>query len=243
LRKSDFKQDSFYEMAASAEEVTQPAIYKKSPLKSSDNESIVEKSTSIGGLVADQDPFAEENQLDPNFEGSGELTLDDILNQTIEDLSAVGQPLSLSDHEEDESVTPVGTPLRSNLEPTPTPITSAPNNVDSVGKNTGQNQTPIKADQLVELLQTQTLDETNGFTPKVKAHQEFDPLIPKDWMMSFDSPSVPRSDSVPTYPTVPSLLDALEPVASPRSVVKFNQRDLDNVKQELEEKVILIDLA
>jgi hypothetical protein len=69
LRKSDFKQEPFYEMAASAEEVGQPIIYKKSPLKPTDNELIVEKSKPIGGMVADEDPFAEENQLDNNFEG------------------------------------------------------------------------------------------------------------------------------------------------------------------------------
>jgi hypothetical protein len=170
-----------------------------------------------------------------------DLPLDDLLNQTIEDLSAVGQPLTLSDHEEDESVTPVATPLRSN--PEQSQRASPSNPIESKPHHKEQHQTPIKADNLVELLQTQTLEETKGFTPKVKAHQEFDPLIPKDWMMSFDSPSVPRSDSVPSFPTVPSLLDTLEPVASPRSVVKFNQRDLDNLKQELEEKVFDFDAA
>ena len=162
------------------------------------------------------------------------------MNQTMEDLTAVGQPV-FSDHEEEESITPVQTPLRNSkvLERDCTPTHNSPTTIrEPVANDKESALTPLKEEKLVEMLQNQTL-EAKGFTPITKVHQEFDPLIPKDWMMSFDSPSVPRSDSIPSFPVVPSLLDSIDPVASPRSIVKYNQRDLDGLRNELQEKVFI----
>ena len=71
-----------------------------------------------------------------------------------------------------------------------------------------------------------------GFTPNTK--EQFDPLTSKDWMMSFDSPRSNNQNSRLTMgPYVPSLLDTLEPIASPRSIVKYTQRDMDIVKDAM----------
>ncbi|KAJ3364335.1 Transforming acidic coiled-coil-containing protein 2 [Kappamyces sp. JEL0680] len=74
---------------------------------------------------------------------------------------------------------------------------------------------------------------------------EFDPLIPKDWMMSFDSPApLSKSDSFASLRTASqsaadapssaappgmasSLLDSFEPLSTPKSALKYSQRDID----------------
>jgi hypothetical protein len=84
---------------------------------------------------------------------------------------------------------------------------------------------------------------------------EFDPLVPKDWMMSFDSPApLSKSESMASLkpngllgtPTVSSsrstihastngasLIDAFEPMSTPKSSLKYSQRDLDMMKNDL----------
>jgi hypothetical protein len=85
---------------------------------------------------------------------------------------------------------------------------------------------------------------------------EFDPLIPKDWMMSFDSPA-PLLKSESTYSlnqktkgsisidSTPagkmqeshgSLLDNFDP-ATPQSTIIYSQKDMDLLKHQLQEKV------
>lgn len=52
-------------------------------------------------------------------------------------------------------------------------------------------------------------------------------IIPKDWMMSFDSPH--KVKSKPTLETKTySLIDADEPLLSPKSILKYTERDLEN---------------
>ena len=109
---------------------------------------------------------------------------------------------------------------------------------DSIGSNSSLASDatptrPIKTIQESPLLNFVDDEKVNGFTPNTK--EQFDPLTSKDWMMSFDSPKSKAQKnyrmSMGTH--VPSLLDSLEPIASPRSIVKYTQRDIDIVKDAM----------
>lgn len=83
--------------------------------------------------------------------------------------------------------------------------------------------------------------------------REFDPLVPKDWMMSFndngnnmmsfDSPvNQQRNNSnTPSVKTnnnqSTSLLDSLDPLSTPKSLVRFSERDVEEMKKQWSVKV------
>jgi chromosome segregation ATPase len=58
---------------------------------------------------------------------------------------------------------------------------------------------------------------------------EFDPLSVDDWNLQFDKKELSKTP-------VKSLIDYQLPLASPNSVVKYTQKDLDNLKKDLEAK-------
>ena len=117
-------------------------------------------------------------------------------------------------------------------------LPDALSDTDSVASSIASDATPtrpIKASTIIKESPSLNFMDDNersirGFTPNTK--EQFDPLTSKDWMMSFDSP---RSKDTKNYRMsmgthVPSLLDSLEPIASPRSIVKYTQRDIDTVR-------------
>ena len=70
---------------------------------------------------------------------------------------------------------------------------------------------------------------------------EFDPIAKDDWMLHFESPI--KSNNIVNKPSetpIKSLIDDLIPIATPNSIVKYTQKDLDNLKLELETRVRLI---
>lgn len=88
------------------------------------------------------------------------------------------------------------------------------------------------------------LDLTSSHDTLTDLVTEFDPLGKEDWMLQFESPSkfttqesedVPKTSSLRNTP-VKSLIDLQLPIASPNSIVKYTQNDLENLKLQLESK-------
>lgn len=79
---------------------------------------------------------------------------------------------------------------------------------------------------------------------KRKDVSEFDPLDSQDWMLRFDTPKKEsRSDEEVALvdkrkqTPVRSLIDDFGPLATPNSMVKYTQRDVDRLKAEWQAKV------
>lgn len=120
-----------------------------------------------------------------------------------------------------------------------------------------QNQSsPSRLRNVSNSLITKPMDTPSKFNPsqgelnanedkatfQTRNMNEFDPLIPKDWMMSFDSPNAQRAihksprplRSISQTPNRQSLLDSIEPMASPRSILKYNEHQLEIVRKEMQ---------
>jgi chromosome segregation ATPase len=75
---------------------------------------------------------------------------------------------------------------------------------------------------------------------------EFDPLIPQDWMMKFDTPKVDRQSlpvaaqtpSVRMEPRAPaSLIDSFPgDFATPKSTAKYSERDVMQMREEIQKR-------
>jgi hypothetical protein len=111
--------------------------------------------------------------------------------------------------------------------------------------NTLNSVTPRRENTLHRVIESmdgndlQNLSGVGKCSPVAKAAEPFpnepiyqnnraipDLIIPKDWMMSFDSPH--KVKSKPTIePKIFSLIDTDEPMLSPKSILKYNERDLE----------------
>jgi hypothetical protein len=80
---------------------------------------------------------------------------------------------------------------------------------------------------------------------KRKDVSEFDPLDSQDWMLRFDTPKkesrseeeAALMDMNKKQTPVRSLIDDFGPLATPNSMVRFTQRDVDRLKAEWQAKV------
>ena len=167
------------------------------------------------------------------------------------------------------------------LEPNQTDSSNSTADADS--HSTPSKQTPVDLFTSLDLnemmpsrpliqISTPKVSSSTSTTTTAPAHtqaqlSEFDPLIPKDWMMSFDSPApLQKSESISSLPAakisaaphsktstpmavakkiagvggeVVSLLDNFDP-ATPKSTLIYSQKDMDALKQSLQEKVHFI---
>jgi hypothetical protein len=80
-------------------------------------------------------------------------------------------------------------------------------------------------------------------TPSGKVLAEFDPLIPQDWMIKFDSPAQrpPSTPAQNAHAQPMSLLDSLNnDFATPSSIVKFTERDIQAARRQIQDRVWMI---
>lgn len=188
----------------------------------------------------------------------------------IENLLDDEEPLPLADMDTELDLMMESEPLA------PNQTNSSHSTADSDLQSTPSKNTPVdlfSSLDLNEMMPSRPLIQIS--TPKVSSStttapthtqaqlSEFDPLIPKDWMMSFDSPApLHKSDSISSLPAkttaaphsktstpsaavkkmagvggdVVSLLDNFDP-ATPKSTLLYSQKDMDALKQSLQEKV------
>jgi hypothetical protein len=237
-QKQDLKQ-GYYDMASSAEPLdVEPVMNRKSPIRrtSTPTRSPYGIGLRMGGLAITDHRQSSPNKRYPGPDPFQQDMVDDLMEQTMNDI-----PIDVNSDSDDDPVS------ERDGSTTPVPF-------DRVGP------VDLTPSELVEKMQQNLSAHTSSVVPDVKEieqpplrqsglnengsqslHSEFDPLIPKDWMMSFDSPSVPRNDSGmftnTEHVTAPSLLDVVDPVASPRSILKYSIRDVDEMKKELQSQV------
>ncbi|KAI8902272.1 hypothetical protein BC833DRAFT_426896 [Globomyces pollinis-pini] len=110
------------------------------------------------------------------------------------------------------------------MNPQYVPMSSYGNGIQSVAPSPLKSNVTPKVHKVVE-----------GLKRNQNQHVEFDPLIPQDWMMSFESPTTSKlpehGHHAPTPPV--SLLDTFEPMASPKSAIRYSQHDVDKQLQAL----------
>nr|KAJ3421144.1 Transforming acidic coiled-coil-containing protein 3 [Polyrhizophydium stewartii] len=96
------------------------------------------------------------------------------------------------------------------------------------------------AEQSQSSQNVQSLLDQTPVAKRVQGLAEFDPLaaIPQDWMMKFETPAPARTGTQrgPAQPSAHSLslLDDIGPLATPNSIPKFTQRDMDKTKKEMQ---------
>ncbi|KAJ3312003.1 hypothetical protein HDV04_003499, partial [Boothiomyces sp. JEL0838] len=222
------------DIALSAEQIggKEPIIKRFTPKKQPSLDEIMKTPRlSIGGMVTSKFSLQAEEITPPKtFEvEERSFFMEELLNETIEDLENVGLPFTEENDnspEDSTHVSPVGTPSQrktflsklQDISTTPDDSSAKSEGVTVAVEGLGSNENVLQS----------------------KLTLEFDPLIPKDWMMSFDSPNPVNkakditlsSNSTATEQKM-SLLDSFEPMSSPNSAFRYNKHDLDRLEKEL----------
>lgn len=128
--------------------------------------------------------------------------------------------------------------------------------VNMQAKSEYQNQAPTNNEIEGQIGDQQANAQPPTFPVPVKNNMmaEFDPLIPQDWMMRFDSPkagkpmpAVANTPSAqpkgplnrPSISATPpqSLLDGMHDVVTPMSIVRYTERDMALMKYKVQKQV------
>ncbi|KAJ3251528.1 hypothetical protein HK103_002274 [Boothiomyces macroporosus] len=226
------------DIALSAEQIggKEPIIKRFTPKKQPSLDEIMKTPRlSIGGMVTSKFSLQAEEITPPKtFEvEERSFFMEELLNETIEDLENVGLPFTEENDnspEDSTHVSPVGTPSQRKT------FLSKLQDISTTADDSS-----AKSEGVTVAVEGLGLNEN---VLQSKLTLEFDPLIPKDWMMSFDSPNPVNkakditlsSNSTATEQKM-SLLDSFEPMSSPNSAFRYNKHDLDRLEKDLTFKV------
>ncbi|KAJ3271913.1 Transforming acidic coiled-coil-containing protein 2 [Terramyces sp. JEL0728] len=238
-RETERKKEDLKGIDLTAEQygAKEPVIKKFTPKKQQSLDEIMRTPRlSIGGMVTSKFSLQSEDSVPPKqFEAQERsFFMEDLLNETIEDLENVGLPFSETEHTPDDSepASHAGSPLNQKS------FFSKLQGVSKQDKDFGHES--IVGNAFSDPKADHVNPEKEHLQSKLTL--EFDPLIPKDWMMSFDSPNPVQkvkgiSASQPTAPEHKlSLLDTFEPMSSPNSAFRYNKHDLDRLERDITTK-------